>query len=51
MTYDYSTIWEKEYSILPIHDHGIQSGFSIFIWTGQIKKLQKLQKNLQKLHT
>ena len=51
MTYDYSTIWEKEYSILPIHDHRIQSGFSIFIWTGQIKKLQKLQKNLQKLHT
>ena len=41
MTYDYSTVTEKAYSILPIHDHRIQSGFSIFIWTGQIKKLQK----------
>ena len=41
MTYDYSTVREKGYSILPIHDHRIQSGFSIFIWTGQIKKLQK----------
>ena len=49
MTYDYSTIWEKEYSILPIHDHRIQSGFSIFIWTGQIKKLHKLQKKFTKV--
>ena len=49
MTYDYSTVREKAYSILPIHDHRIQSGFSIFIWTGQIKKLQKLQKKFTKV--
>ena len=51
MTYDYSTVRKKGDSFSPIHDHRIQSGFSIFIWTGQIKKLQKLQKNLQKLVT
>lgn len=41
MTYDYSTVRKKGDSFSPIHDHRIQSGFSIFIWTGQIKKLQK----------
>ena len=49
MTYDYSTVRKKGYSISPIHDHRIQSGFSIFIWTGQIKKLQKLQKKFTKV--
>ena len=49
MAYDYSIVREKGYSILPIHDHCIQSGFSIFIWTGQIKKLQKLQRKFTKV--
>ena len=49
MTYDYSTVRKKGYSFSPIHDHRIQSGFSIFIWTGQIKKLQKLQKKFTKV--